>query len=382
MAALLVTRAANCTKSHVAPAVSFAIVCKRDCHHQVAPGQPGTYHHSLAPRGRGGRSSFSGVVATVFGATGFVGRYVVNRLGREGSQIVVPYRCDPDDTRHLKVMGDLGQIVMLEVDVKSADSVRDMMQHSNVVINLMGKDFETRNFHFNDTNIEVAGRIARIARELKIPRLIHMSALGADMNSRSKFLRTKAAGEDVVKKEFPGVTILRPAQIYGREDRYFNHYANHRFFGGVPLFFSDRKALKQPVYVTDIAQAVMNVIKDRETIGKTYELAGPHRYQLEDLVHYIYRVTSRSYICYPVPRPLLHAIARIFEISYFNPWMSRDKLERYHTTEKVAPGMPGLEDLGIKPVSVEEAAIHGLRRHRADRYFEDSVEQAEPAKHV
>ncbi|XP_070563611.1 NADH dehydrogenase [ubiquinone] 1 alpha subcomplex subunit 9, mitochondrial-like [Ptychodera flava] len=279
-------------------------------------------------------------------------------------------------------MGDLGQITMLEFNARSDDSLREMMQHSNVVVNLMSKDFETRNFHFNDTNIDIAGKIAKIARELKVPRLVHMSALGADMTSRSKFLRTKAAGEEVVKKEYPDVTILRPAQIYGREDRYFNYFSNLRFGGVVPLFYGDRKAVKQPVYVSDVATAVMNVIKDRDTIGKTYELAGPHRYHLDELVHYIFRITRRPYVYVPVPRVLLRSVARVFEISYFDPWLSRDKLERYHTSESIAPGMPGLEDLGVKVTSVEEAAIYGLRRHRADRYFEEAVGEAEPARHV
>ncbi|XP_002736180.1 NADH dehydrogenase [ubiquinone] 1 alpha subcomplex subunit 9, mitochondrial-like [Saccoglossus kowalevskii] len=251
MAALLANRVANSARSQVTPVLSFAVVCKRDGHSQASPGQAGTYHDAMVPRGRGGRSSFSGVIATVFGgSTGFVGRYVINRLGREGSQIIVPYRCDPDDIRHLKVMGDLGQIIPLTFDVNSDDSLREMMQHSNVVINLMGKDYETRNYRFEDIHIDIAGRVASIASELKIPRLIHLSALGSDWKSPSKFLRTKAAGETIVKNEYPNVTILRPAQIYGREDRYFNDYANHRFFGGVPLYPGGTKAVKQPLYVS------------------------------------------------------------------------------------------------------------------------------------
>merc|ERR1711962_192973 len=255
------------------------VMCIAESHRRHA----GTYHHSLTPKGRGGRSSFSGIVAAGFGASGFLGQYVVSRLGREGSQVMIPHRCDHYHLMHFKVMGDLGQIMFRQCNLRDHDLIADIMEHCNVVINLVGKDYQTRNYTFEDIHIEGARNLARIAKATGVNRFIHVSALNADMASPSKFLRTKAAGEVVVREEYPEATILKPAQMYGREDRYFNHFANQRFFGGVPLYFTANKIVKRPVYVADVGQAVMEAIRNPETAGMTFELVGPKGYLLSDL---------------------------------------------------------------------------------------------------
>lgn len=341
-----------------------------------------SYHPSLVPKGTGGRSSFSGTVAAVFGATGFLGRYVVNRLGREGSQVVVPYRCEPYNLNHLKLMGDLGQILFRDFHARDQDKLREIVRHCNVVINLLGQDYETRRFSFEDIHVEIPRTLAKICREENVGRLIHMSALGAELGSRSKFLRTKAAGENVVKEEFPDAVIIRPAQMFGPEDRFFNHFANQRYFGGVPLFMDASEVVKRPVFVVDVAKAIMIALKDKEVGGKVIELAGPNGYKLTDLVDYLYRVTRRPYIRYPVPRPILRLVAGILENSPFTPWMTRDILELQHTTDNVDPDLLQFEDLGISPVPVEEGAIKVLRKHRADRFFDLGIDDVEPAPSI
>ncbi|XP_071481303.1 NADH dehydrogenase [ubiquinone] 1 alpha subcomplex subunit 9, mitochondrial-like [Diadema antillarum] len=340
------------------------------------------YHHSLVPKGTGGRSSFSGVVAAVFGGNGFLGRYVVSRLGREGSQIVLPHRCDPYWVMPIKLMGDLGQVMFRQYELRDHDLIRDIVSHCNVVINLLGKDFETRHYTFEDVNIEGPRNLARICKEAGVPRLIHVSALGADLASPSKFLRTKAAGEKVVREQFPEAIIIRPAQMFGREDRFFNHFANQRFFGGVPLYPSARKVVKRPVYVADVAQAIMTLTREKDVDGKLYELAGPKGYHLTELVDFLYRVTRRPYVRYYVPRPILRLVARGFELSPFDPFLTRDMLELQHTTDVLQAGVPGLEDLGVTPTTVEYGAIRGLRRHRADRYFDLGIDEVQPAPTV
>ncbi|CAF4018047.1 unnamed protein product, partial [Rotaria magnacalcarata] len=175
-------------------------------------------------RGGGGRSSFSGIVATVFGAQGFVGGATVNRLAKEGSQIIVPYRGDTYHLRELRVLGDLGQILFSPINGKDEASIRRALQHSNVVINLIGRSSETRNYSFDDVHVKLAGTIARLARECGVQRLIHFSALNASPNppaiivrKPSKFLQSKYAGELAVREEFPDATIFRPSAIYGNQ---------------------------------------------------------------------------------------------------------------------------------------------------------------------
>ncbi|XP_041059374.1 NADH dehydrogenase [ubiquinone] 1 alpha subcomplex subunit 9, mitochondrial isoform X1 [Carcharodon carcharias] len=340
-------------------------------------------HHSLIPRGKGGRSSFSGIVATVFGASGFVGRYVVNRLGRIGSQVVIPYRCDAYDVNHLKPMGDLGQLTFLDWNPRDKASTRRAVEHSSVVINLVGREWETGNFKFEDVHVKIPQDIAHASREAGVEKLIHVSHLNAHMKSISKLLRTKAVGEKVVREEFPDSIIIKPSEIFGREDKLLNYFANLRWFGrATPLISLGMKTVKQPVYVADVAKAIIAAIKDPDSNGKSYVIVGPHRYLLHDFVKYVYAVMHRPFVPYPLPRPIYHLMARIFEISPFDQWTSRDKIDRLHITDMKYPDLPGLEDLGITPTPVEHKAIEVLRRHRRYRWLDTDLEDAKPATPV
>ncbi|KAF6119783.1 hypothetical protein HJG60_010190 [Phyllostomus discolor] len=185
----------------------------------VFPGLPQRQlHHAVIPHGKGGRSSVSGVVATVFGATGFLGRYVVNHLGRMGSQVIIPYRCDIYDTMHLRPMGDLGQIIFLEWNGRNKDSIQRAVKHSNVVINLVGREWETKNFDFEDVFVKIPQTIAQVSKDAGVERFIHISHLNADIKSSSRYLRNKAVGEKEVRDAFPEAIIIKPSDIFGREN--------------------------------------------------------------------------------------------------------------------------------------------------------------------
>uniref|UniRef100_A0A452UHL4 NADH dehydrogenase [ubiquinone] 1 alpha subcomplex subunit 9, mitochondrial n=1 Tax=Ursus maritimus TaxID=29073 RepID=A0A452UHL4_URSMA len=285
-------------------------------------------HHAVIPHGKGGRSSVSGIVATVFGATGFLGRYVVNHLGRMGSQMIVPYRCDPYDTMHLRPMGDLGQIIFLEWDGRNKDSIRRAVKHSNVVINLVGREWETKNFDFEDIFVKIPQAIAQVSKEAGVEKFIHVSHLNADIKSSSRYLRNKAVGEKEVRDAFPEAIIIKPSDIFGREDRFLNHFANTRWFGGVPLISLGKETVKQPVYVVDVSKGIINAIKDPDSRGKSFAFVGPSRYLLFDLVQYVFAMAHRSFLPYRVPHFAYRWVARLFEMSPFEPWTTRDKVER------------------------------------------------------
>ncbi|KAM6946487.1 NADH dehydrogenase [ubiquinone] 1 alpha subcomplex subunit 9, mitochondrial [Aplochiton taeniatus] len=340
-------------------------------------------HHAVIPKGKGGRSSSSGVAATVFGATGFLGRYVVNRLGRTGSQIIIPHRCDQYDLMYFRPMGDLGQIIFMDWDARNKDSIKQALEHSNVVINLVGREWETSNYGFEDVFVNIPQQIAKATRQAGITKLVHMSHLNADIRSPSKYLRNKAVGETAVRDEFPDAIIMKPSEIFGREDRFFNHFANMRWFGrAVPLISMGKKTEKQPVHVVDVAKAIISAIKDPDANGKTYALVGPNRYLLHDLVEYVYAVAHRPFVPYPLPRTLYHIVAQFFAKNPFEPWTTPDKVDRLHLTDMKYPGLPGLEDLGIVPTSVEQKAIEILRRHRRFRYLDAELDETKPAKTV
>ena len=182
-------------------------------------------------RRTGGRSSFSGVVATVFGASGFFGKYIVNQLGKIGSQIIIPYRGTAYTVRELRVMGDLGQVLFLPMEIKDDDCIRKAIKYSNVVVNLIGKDTETKNYSHEYIHVDSAARIARISKEMGVEELIHVSALNASPSVKSfikkdgsSFLKTKGYGEIEVRREFPQAVIFRPSDMYGHIDRFLVYF--------------------------------------------------------------------------------------------------------------------------------------------------------------
>lgn len=143
-------------------------------------------------RVQGGRSSLGGHVATVFGATGFLGRYIVNRLARQGCTVIVPYR-DEMAKRHLKVTGDLGRVMFMEFDLRNTQSIEESVRHSDLVYNLVGRKYPTKNFSYHDVHVEGTERIAEAVAKYDCDRFIHVSSYNADVNSPSEFFSTKVS---------------------------------------------------------------------------------------------------------------------------------------------------------------------------------------------
>nr|CAH7724159.1 unnamed protein product [Callosobruchus chinensis] len=330
------------------------------------------YNLANLKRGTGGRSSFNGIVATVFGATGFIGRYVVNRLGKIGTQIIIPYRGDNYEPFRMKVMGDLGQIYFHPYHLKDEESILKCMKYSNVVINLVGRDFETKNFKFDDVHVEGARMLARCAKKSGVERFIHLSALNASdppvsagiLKGGSKFLSSKAKGEEAVLKEFPEATIIRPADVYGQEDRFLRYYAHawRRQTTYVPLWHKGERTEKQPVWVGDLAAGIINAVKDADTAGKVYQGVGAKRYLLSELVDYFYRVMRKDdewgYKRYDMRwDPIFQAKVSITEFISINFPLANlhwEKIEREHVSDQVQYDVPTLEDLGVALTPMEQ----------------------------
>lgn len=250
----------------------------------------------LARKGTGGRSSVSGIVATVFGATGFLGRYLVQQLAKMGSQVLVPFRGSEDSPRHLKLMGDLGQIVPMKYDPRDESSIKAVMAKANVVINLIGREYETRNYSFEEVNHHMAEHLAMIAKEHGgIMRFIQVSCLGASPTSASRMLKAKAAAEEAILRELPEATIMRPSIMVGTEDRILNPWAQFvKKYSFLPLI-GDGSTKIQPAFVVDVAGAIVAALKDDgSSMGKTYELGGPDVFTIHQLAELMYE-TIREY---------------------------------------------------------------------------------------
>ncbi|CAM8927540.1 unnamed protein product [Rhodiola kirilowii] len=246
-----------------------------------------------------------------FGSTGFLGRYVVQQLAKMGSQVLVPFRGSEDSPRHLKLMGDLGQIVPMKYNPRDESSIKAVMSKANVVINLIGRDYATRNFSIDEVNQNMAVQIAQIAKEHGgIMRFIQLSCLGASASSPSRVLRAKAAAEEAIMGELPEATVLKPAALIGTEDRIMNRWAHFaKKYGFIPLY-GDGSTKIQPAYVVDVAAAVVAALKDDGTsMGKVYELGGPDIFTVHELAELMFE-TIREWPHYvKVPFPIARAIA-------------------------------------------------------------------------
>ncbi|KAK0553500.1 Protein-lysine N-methyltransferase efm5 [Tilletia horrida] len=321
----------------------------------------------------GGRSSASGHVATVFGCTGFLGRYLVNRLAQRGTQVIVPYR-DEEEKRHLKVLGDLGQVVPMEWDLRDDQQTEECLRHSDIVYNLVGRNYETKNFKFADVHVHGAERIAQIAEAAGVSRFVHVSHLNADLESPSAFYRTKAEGEIVVKRAFEGATIVRPGPIFGHEDRLLNQMASWP----ITWHVNYGKTTLRPVHSLDVALALDTLMDAEETsIGQTFSLAGPKRHTSAELLNLVESLTLNKIVRLGlnVPKVALMTAARVGDLAWW-PMLSPDEVERRYIDDKEdEPGTKSWADLGITPDAVEEVAISYLRRYRGHLTFELPVER-------
>ncbi|KAI8818134.1 uncharacterized protein EV422DRAFT_538840 [Fimicolochytrium jonesii] len=320
-------------------------------------------------RGPGGRSSVSGHVATVMGCTGFLGRYVVNNLGKRGTQVITPYRGTDDDRRHLRLMGDLGQIVPLRFDIRNEEQIRESVRHADTVYNLIGKDWATKNFTFEQVHIDGAARLARIAKEEGVSRFIHVSALNADVNSNSHFLRTKALGEQAVKAEFPDAVIVRPGILYGHEDRFYNRLGWYVKWlpVGIPMV-NGGKTRVRPVYVGDVAHVLAKLQYDDRAVGKIVELYGPKEYHYAALVEFFLDITRREKSAIPVPKVIAKAIAAASNAVMAFPVISPDEVERLFVDDTPTPGALTFDDFNVKPFTVEDQIIRFAGLYRSAEF--------------
>ncbi|KAJ3073891.1 hypothetical protein HDU98_000418 [Podochytrium sp. JEL0797] len=321
--------------------------------------------------GPGGRSSNSGHVATVFGATGFVGRYVTNNLGQAGTQVITPYRGTDDERRHLKLMGDLGQIVQLRFDVRNDEQMTSCMKYSDTVINLIGRNYPSINFSLEQTHVDVARKMAKMAKELGVRKFVHVSALGASVDSPSEYLRTKALGEIAVREEFPGATIIRPSSIYGAEDKFWNRIGYYLKFGfvGLPVY-NGGQTIYRPVYVGDVARVIAKTMKDENCVGKTIELYGPRAYKMQDLIAFFLDVTKRDpFVWYPTKflgKRLADGLNMIMPFVQ----ISRDEVERAYIDEIPSKDKSILtfKDFGVAPTTVEDTILQFVRLYRPSEF--------------
>jgi uncharacterized protein YbjT (DUF2867 family) len=306
-------------------------------------------------------------IATVFGASGFIGRHVVRRLAAAGYGVRAAGR-DPESALFLKPMGDVGQVVPWPADVARADTVAGAVQGADVVVNLVGILYERGRATFQKIHEEGAGNVAKAAADAGVKRLVHVSALGADAASPAKYARSKAAGEAAVTAAFAKATILRPSIVFGPEDDFFNRFAAMaRLSPVLPVIGAasakDGGPKFQPVYVGDVADAVMAALSDAKAPGQVFELGGPTVYSFRELMQLVMTQTGRKRCLLPLPYWAAEIQAAVLGLLPAPP-LTSDQVQLLRRDNVVGDKAKTLKNLGIAPRAAEAILPTYLMRFR------------------
>jgi NADH dehydrogenase len=300
-------------------------------------------------------------LATVFGGAGFIGRYVVKRLAARGYTVRVAVR-DVEAAMFLRPMGGVGQIVPLYAPLGQEALVARAAEGANVVVNLTGILSEQRKGDFFRVHAEGAGRIARLAASSVATHFVHVSAIGADPASTSVYARSKAAGEAAVLAAFPKAVILRPSIVFGTEDEFFNRFAAMAAISPVlPIVSGGTKF--QPVYVGDVADAVIAAVTGEAASGCLFELGGPDVKTFRELIEYMLKMIDRKRAILDLPLGLARVQAAFLE-RLPGKLLTGDQIKLLQCDNVVADGALDLETLGITPTPMAMILPSYLARYR------------------
>src|SRR5918992_94125 len=289
---------------------------------------------------------------SVFGGTGFLGRQIVRRLAAEGATLRIAVR-SPDRARSVLQAAEMERVTVVRTDVRDQASVAVAVAGADAVVNAVSAYVEKPGVTFESVHEQGAKTVALEAAAAGVARLVLVSGIGADPQSRSPYIRARGRGELVVRQAFPGATIVRPSAMFGPGDALFGTLAEiARLLPVVPLIGGGRTRL-QPVYVEDVAEAIVRLLAERASAGQTYELAGPGVYTLRELVSFALRLIEKRRVLVPVPFAVAEMQARFFELLP-RPPLTKSQVDLLRVDNLASGTLPGFGELDIRPKAVEE----------------------------
>lgn len=317
-------------------------------------------------------------LVTVFGGSGFIGRYVVRQLAREGWRIRVATR-SPHTAQDLKVMGRTGQIQLVQANLRFKTSVERALEGADAVVNLVGILFEQGRQKFSNLHSQGAAVVAEAAAARGIKNFVQISAIGADKDSESEYARTKAAGEQAVRDSLPEAVILRPSIVFGPEDEFFNRFAGMTAMAPALPLIGGGNTRFQPVYVGDVAEAVGTALSHTAHQGQTFELGGPQTYTFKALLEFILKTVDRRRFLAPLPWFAARIMGFFGEMAgklpFVKPFLTRDQVANLRVDNVVSETAKGFAELGIKTESIEAIVPTYLARYRKyGQFHEDEVQ--------
>lgn len=325
-------------------------------------------------------------LVTIIGGSGFVGRYIARRLAKDGWRVRVAVR-RPNEALFVRPYGVPGQVEPVACNIRDDASVRSVIRGADAVVNCVGVLNGVGANTFDAVQAEGAGRVARIAAEMGVGRLVQISAIGADAQSDSAYARTKGEGEAAVLAAFPAAVILRPSIIFGTEDQFFNRFAAMTRMGPIlPVVGANTRF--QPVHVDDVAQAAVKAVNGEAAPG-VYELGGPEVDTFRGLMARMLKVIQRRRAVVNMP----FFVARIMGFGFDmiqavtlglieNKMITRDQVRNLARDNVVSPTARGFADLGITPTAMEGVLPEYLWRYRPSGQYAAIKDSAKNLKKV
>ena len=303
--------------------------------------------------------------AVIFGGTGFIGRQVVRELAEMGLQIKIATRV-PERAYFLRPQGNVGQIVPIACDY-SEEAISNIVSGCDYVVNTIGILFEKSKNGFQKTHVQIPKMIATAASQHKVKSFVHVSALACERGT-SKYAHTKLAGEQEILQACPSATILRPSVVFGEDDSFFNMFAEMSCYLPFLPLIGGGKTKFEPVYVGDVADAVIYALKNASTKGHIYELCGPDQVSFKEIYEILREETNRKSALIPLPMPL--AKVQAFFMQFLpNPPLTPDQVESLKTDNVKNPDSLGLSDMEINPTAMKLILPDYLERYRPGGRF-------------
>jgi len=318
-------------------------------------------------------------LVTVFGGSGFVGAQIVRALAKQGLRVRVAVR-NPGRAYRLPMLGDVGQIEVMQANIRMPASVDRALAGAEGCVNAVGVLHEAGRQKFLSLHVMGARNIAAAAKAHGVGRFVQVSALGADAASPSKYARTKALGEAAVREDIPRAVVVRPSVVFGQDDRFFNRFAEMALISPALPLIGGGHTRFQPVFVGDVAEAVANALASPAAEGLTYELGGPGIFSFKSLMQLMLKEIGRQRILAPVPFPIAGLIGQAFDLAApflpIAPPITADQVAMLRRDNVVADGAPGLAQLGVTARALEPIVPAYLYRYRKGGQYAEMNAQA------
>jgi len=305
-------------------------------------------------------------IATILGGGGFIGRYLVRKMTEKNFQCIIPTR-NAYLKGYLKTQAPPGAIEFIDFNLRDPSKIKEAIKNSDIVINLVGILFENRKQKFSNLHSDLPGLIAKYCSESEVKKFIHVSAIGANANSKSLYQQSKFSGEQEALNNFKNTIIIRPSVVCGMEDNFTNLFAKLSMSPVIPIV--KKKYKFQPILVDDVAKAIVKAIEVKKNEGKTYEIGGTKIISFGDMVKSILKTIGKKRLVIDLPMPLAKIQAALFSLMP-KPLLTKDQCEILNEADNIVSNNHlTLKDLNIKPEDVEQAMPKWLWRFRRSGEF-------------